>query len=174
MDHVFLLLCMSANLWLDPISDSFGHSLYCWVWNHTVAVVVQSLSCVWLFVTTWTAACQASLSFTDSQNLLILMSIELMIPSNHLVLSLFSFYPQSFPESDSFLMSQPFLSGGQSIGASASVVSMNIQGWSPLELTGLISSLSKGLSSIFSRFSIISISPGALRDRVGGLEILIG
>ena len=143
-------------------------------WLSHFAVVVQSHSSVWLFVTTWTAACQASLSFTDSQNLLILMSIELMIPSNHLVLSLFSFYPQSFPESDSFLMSQPFLSGGQSIGASASVVSMNIQGWSPLELTGLISSLSKGLSSIFSRFSIISISPGALRDRVGDLEILIG
>ena len=46
-------------------------------------VVVQSLSCVWLFVTPWTAACQASLSFTVSWSLLKLMSIEL---SNHLIL----------------------------------------------------------------------------------------
>ena len=49
-------------------------------------VVVQSLSCVLLFVTTWTAARQASLSFIISQSLLKLMSIELMMPSNHLIL----------------------------------------------------------------------------------------
>ena len=45
---------------------------------------VQSLSCVWLFVTPWTAACQASLSITNSQNLLKLMSIESVMPCNHL------------------------------------------------------------------------------------------
>ena len=44
--------------------------------------VVQSLSCVRLFATPWTAACQASLSFTNSQNLLTFMSIELLMPSN--------------------------------------------------------------------------------------------
>ena len=49
-------------------------------------VVVQSLSHVWLFVTPWTAARQASLSFTISQSLLKLMSIELVMPSNHLIL----------------------------------------------------------------------------------------
>ena len=48
-------------------------------------VVVQLLSGVWLFVTPWTAACQASLSFTISQSLLKLMSIESVMPSNHLV-----------------------------------------------------------------------------------------
>ena len=48
--------------------------------------VVQSLSQVWLFATPWTAACQASLSFTISWGLLKLMSIELVMPSNHLVL----------------------------------------------------------------------------------------
>ena len=48
--------------------------------------VVQSLSHVQLFVTSWTAACQASLSFTISQSLLKLMSIELVMPSNHLIL----------------------------------------------------------------------------------------
>ena len=49
------------------------------------SVVFQSLSLIWLFVTSWTAACQASLSFTISQSLLILMSIESVIPSNHLI-----------------------------------------------------------------------------------------
>ena len=60
----------------------------------------------------------------------------------------FSSYPQSFPASASLPMSQLFTSYGQSIGASASasVLPMNIQDWFPLGLTGLISSLSKGLS----------------------------
>ena len=49
-------------------------------------LVVQSLSCVLLFATPWTAACQASLSFTASQSLLKLMSIESVMPSNHLIL----------------------------------------------------------------------------------------
>ena len=48
--------------------------------------MVQSLSCIWFFATPWTAACQASLSFTISQSLLKLMSIESMMPSNHLIL----------------------------------------------------------------------------------------
>ena len=48
--------------------------------------MIQSLSCVWLFVTPWTVACQASLSITNSWRLLELMSIELVIPSNHLIL----------------------------------------------------------------------------------------
>ena len=48
--------------------------------------LVQSLSRVWLFVTPWTAACQASLSITNSQSLLKLMSIELVMPSNHPIL----------------------------------------------------------------------------------------
>ena len=49
-------------------------------------VVVQSLSCVQLFATPWTAALQASLSFTISWSLLRLMSIESVMPSNHLIL----------------------------------------------------------------------------------------
>ena len=60
--------------------------------------------------------------------------------------------PQSFPVSESFPMSQLFSSGDQNIGASASgsVLPMNIQGWFPLGLTGLISLQSKGLSRVFS------------------------
>ena len=64
----------------------------------------------------------------------------------------FSSHLQSFPASGSFPRSQFFVSGGQSIGdsASASVLPMNIQGWFPLGLTGLISLLSKELSRVFS------------------------
>ena len=104
-------------------------------------------------VTPWTAACQASLSITNSCSLLKLMSIELVMSSNHLSLCHpFLLLPSAFPESGSFPMSQLFLSGGQSIGgsSSASVLPMNIQGWLPLGLTGLISLQSKGLSRVFS------------------------
>ena len=61
---------------------------------------------------------------------------------------------QSFPATGSFLMSQLFTSGGQSIGASASVLPMNIQGWFPLGLTGWISLQSKGLSRVFSNTTV--------------------
>ena len=65
-------------------------------------------------------------------------------------------YLQSFPESGSFLMSQLFASGGQSIGASASasVLPMNIQDWFPLGLTDLMSLHSKGLSRLFSNTTV--------------------
>ena len=94
---------------------------------------LRSLCRVRLFVTPWTAARQASVSFTVSQSLLKLMSIQSVMPSNQLShpLSPLLTYPQSFPASGSFPVNQPFTSGGQSIGvsASASVLSMNIQGW---------------------------------------------
>ena len=67
--------------------------------------------------------------------------------------TLFSF-PQSFPASGSFSMSQVFASGDQSIGVSASVVTMNIQGWFPLVLIDLISLLSKELSRVFSSTTV--------------------
>ena len=101
-------------------------------------VVVQSPRCSQLFSTPWTAAHQPSLSFTISQTLLKLMSMESVMPSNHFVLCHpLSACLQSFPASGSFPMSQLFASDGQSIGtsASASVLSMNIQGWFPLGLT---------------------------------------
>ena len=68
----------------------------------------------------------------------------------------FSSCPQSFPASVSFQMSQPFTTGGQSIGvsASASVLPMNTQDWSPLGWTGLISLQSKGLSRVFSNTAV--------------------
>ena len=77
------------------------------------------------------------------------MTTESMMLSNHLILYyLFFFCPQSFPASESFPMNQLFAYGGQTIGVSAStsVLPMNIQGWFPLELTGVISLQSNGLS----------------------------
>ena len=62
------------------------------------SVSVQSLSCVWLFAIPWTAACQASLSITNSQSLLKLMSIESVMPPNHLILCRpFLLLPSIFP-----------------------------------------------------------------------------
>ena len=85
---------------------------------------VQSLSHVRLFETLWTAASQASLSITNSRSLLKLLSIESVMPSNHLVLChLLLLLPSIFPST----MSQSFTSRGQSIRASASVLPMNIQ-----------------------------------------------
>ena len=92
---------------------------------------VQLLSCIQLFGTPWTAACQASLSITNSRSSPKLMSSESVMPPNHLILCRppFSSHPQSFPASGSFQMSQLFTSGGQSIGVSAStsVLPMNTQ-----------------------------------------------
>ena len=69
-------------------------------------ISVQPPSCVRIFVTPWNAARQASLSFAISRSLLKLMSVELVMPSNHLILSC----PQSFPASGSFPKSRLFAS----------------------------------------------------------------
>ena len=121
---------------------------------------VQSISHVRLLVTPQTAARQASLSITNSWSLLKLRSIELMMPSNHLILCHpLLLLPSNLPESGSFPRNQFFASGGQSIGtsASASVFSKIIQNWFPLGLTGLISLQSKGLSRVFSNTTDQSI-----------------
>ena len=101
---------------------------------------LQLFSRVQPFSTPWTAARHASLSIINSQSLPKLMCIESVMPSNHLILChLLPLLPSTFPISGSFLISQFFTSGGQSIGASASVFPMNVHDWFPLGLTGLIS-----------------------------------
>ena len=88
----------------------------------------------------WNAPGQTSLSFTICWRWLKLMSIESVMPSNHLTLCFpFSSYLQSFPTPGSFLVSWLFTSGGQSFRASvsASVLPMNIEGWFLLGVTGL-------------------------------------
>ena len=118
-----------------PADRSAGQNLAC---NSSAAnivehilyiIIVQSLSCVQLFATPWTAACQASLSSAISQSLLRFMSVELVMLSDHLVLyRLLLLLPQSFPISGSFPVSWLFPSSGPSTGASASasVLPMNI------------------------------------------------
>ena len=115
--------------------------------------VVQSLSHARLFATPQAAACQASLSITNSQSLLKFMSITSVMPSNHLILCHpLLLLPSAFPPaSGSFPASQLFTSAGQCIGASAStsVLPMNIQDWFPLGWTGWIFYKSKEFSRIF-------------------------
>ena len=91
---------------------------------------------------------QASLFITNSWSLPKLVSIESVMPSNHLILCHpFFSHLQSFPASGSFPMSWFFTSGSQNIGVSAStsVLPMNTKDWSPLGWTGWISLQSKGL-----------------------------
>ena len=102
-----------------------------------IVVIVQSLSHVWVFVTPWTVACQDSLSFTISWNLLRFLSLEWWChPTISSSVAPFSFYTQSFLASGSFPMTLLFASCGQSIGASSSatVLPMSIQGWFSLGL----------------------------------------
>ena len=104
---------------------------------------------------TWTSAQQASLSFTISWSLLKSMSIELVMLSIHPILCHPRLLPPSiFPSIRAFSTSQLFASGDQSIGASALLLPMNIRGWFPLGLTGLISWLSKGFSRVFSNTTV--------------------
>ena len=91
---------------------------------------VQSLSCVQLFATPWTTAHQASLSITNSWSLPKLMSIESVMPSNHLILCRpLLLLPSIFPSIRVFPVSQLSASGSQSIGVSAStsVLPVNTQ-----------------------------------------------
>ena len=118
---------------------------------------VQSLSCVQLFVITWTAAHQATLFIANSQSLLKLMSIESVIPSNNLIFCCLLLLPPSIcPSTGSSKMSQLFVSDCQRIrvSTSASVFPINIQDWSPLGWTGWISLQSRGPSGVFSNTTV--------------------
>ena len=126
---------MGATYWEQAhTSLSPKHSVWM-IHSISTGTLLLFSRAVWLLVTPWTAAHQASLSFTISQSLLKLMSIKLLMPSNHLILHCpFLLCFQSFPASGSFPMSQLFASSIQSIGvsASASILPVNIQGWLPL------------------------------------------
>ena len=129
---------------LSPVYDS-----------HFLASSYNSVqfSHVRLFATPWTAARQASLWITNSWSLPKLMSIELVMPSNHLILCCpLLLMPSIFPSIRVFSNESVLHIGGQSIGvsASASVLPVNVQDWFPLWLTGWISLQCKGLSRVFS------------------------
>ena len=155
--HGLITIAVSGpQILLPHLLWAYGKEEFCYP-VLAVVVVVQLLNHVQLFATPWTAARQASLSFTISQSLLKPMSIESVIhPTISSSIFPFSSHPQSFPASGS----QFFPSGDQSIGASASesVPVMNIQDWYPLGLTALISFLWKVLSSVFSSTTVKHIN----------------
>ena len=116
---------------------------------------VHLLSRVRLFVTPWTAACQASLpSPTPRACSNSCPSSQWCHPTVSSSVHPFSSCLKSFPASGSFLRSQYFTSGGKRVGASASMLLMNIQDWFPLGLTVLISLKSKGLSRVLSNTTV--------------------
>ena len=122
-----------------------------------VSQSVQWLNHVRLLVTPWTAAPQASLSITNSRSLPKLMSIEFVMPSNHLILCHpLLLLPSIFPSIRVFSSESAVHIRWQSIGvsASASVLPMNTQDCSPLGWTGWISLQSKGLSRVFSSTTV--------------------
>ena len=143
----------TQSLWTlcELSTDSLGFFPTCWKCGSVQFSSFQSLSCVWLFATPWTAACQASLSITNSWRL---------CPNScplswwcHLTISSsvvpFSSCLQSFPASVSF-------PGGQSVevSASAPVPPMNTKDRFPSGLTGLIPLQSKGLSRVLSNTTV--------------------
>ena len=117
---------------------------------------VQWLSHVRLFVTPWSAACQASLSITNSRSSRKLTSIKSLMPSSHFILCHPLLPPPVSPsirvfssESTLHMRWPKYWSFSFSISPS-----VNTQDWSPLGCTGWVSSQSKGLSRVFSKTSI--------------------
>ena len=118
---------------------------------------VQSLSRVRLFATPWTAARQASLSITNSRSLLKLMSIESVMPSNHLILCCPLLLPPSiFPSTRAFSSESVLHIRWPKYWSFSfrSVLSMSTQDCFPLGWTGWFSLQSKGLSRVFSNTTV--------------------
>ena len=120
--------------WVDGTMMGVGQNILL----VTFVVVVQLLNRDWLFVTPWTAACPASLAITNSWTLLKLMSIESVMPFNHLVLVIsFSSCLQSFLAPGSFPVSQLFPSGGH-YGSYKAASFVNYKAWLLKNSTSLI------------------------------------
>ena len=125
-----------------------------WPWCN---VVVQSLSCVWLFVTPWTPAHQASLSFTISRSLLKLKSIELVMPSNHLILCRPLLLPSVLPSIRVFSSELGFHIRWPEFWRFSFSICPPSEYSGPIffiGLTGLNSLQSKGLSRVFSWITV--------------------
>ena len=117
---------------------------------------VQSLSCVRLFATPWTAARQASLSITNFRGPPKPMSIESVMPSNHLILCCPLLLPSIFPSIRVFSNESAFhIRWPEYWSFSFNIIlPMSTQGWSALGWTGWISLQSKGLSRVFSNTTV--------------------
>ena len=140
---VYILVCPKC-IFLQMLSNNLSIIALTWSSGPCHRSQVQIWTATW-----WTAAHQGFLSTINSRGMLKLKSIELVMPSNHLILCCPLPQPSIFPASGSFLKRQFLESGCQGIGAaaSASVLPMNIQDCFTLGLTILISLLSRRLSS---------------------------
>ena len=87
---------LRLTAWFSLVRKTLKQALLSYAWTPDLQNIVQLLSCVWLFVTPWTTACQTSLS-TISQSLLRLVSVELVMPSKHLILCHPHLLPSIFP-----------------------------------------------------------------------------
>ena len=151
--HVSLLSSQSYSL---AHQYTYNHSAF----YFTKFSSVQLLSRVWLFETPWIAACQASLSITNSQSSLKLTSIELVMPSSHLILCRPLLLLPPIPPSTRVFSSESTLGmrwPSTGVSASASFFPKHTQGWS-LEWTGWISLQSEEESSPTPQFRSISSS----------------
>ena len=124
--------------------------------NYRGSSSVQSISRVWLFVTPWTAAHQASLSITNSWNLHKIVYITLVISAKHLFCHPLLLPPSIFPSISVFSNESVLCIMWPKywVSTSASVLPMNIQDWFPLGWTGWISLLSKRLTRVFSNITV--------------------
>ena len=137
---------------------------------------VQLLSHVWLFATPRTAACQASLSITSSWSLLKLMSMELVVPSNHLILCRpLLLVPSIFPSMRVFSTESTLhIRWPKNRSFSfTSVLPVNTQDWSPSGWAGWISLQSKGLSRVFSNTTVQKHQFFSTQLSSRGLHIII-
>ena len=135
--------------WAGDILDNLSRS------NVITFSSVQSRCYAWLFATPWIAAWQASLSITNARSLTKLMSIESVMPSNHLIFCCPLLLLPPIPPCIRVFSNESW--GDQSIGVSvsASVLPVNTQDWSPLGWTGCwISFQSKELSRVFSNTTV--------------------
>ena len=143
-----------SNPEMKPISPTMAGRLY----NHwAIRLSVQPLSHVWFFATLWTTALQASLSITNSWSLPKLMSIDSVMPSNHLILChLPLLLPSIFPSIRVFSNESALpIRWPKYWSFSFSVRPSNeYPRWSPLGWTGWISLQSKGLSRVFSNTTV--------------------
>ena len=161
INALHILYPYSYNELLHNVFSKFGlQKIYIYIYTHTHThqfSSVQSLSRVQLFATLWTAARKASLSITNSQSLLTLMSIESVMPSNHLILCRpLLLLPSIFPsirvfsnESALHIRWQKYWSFSFNISASneyAGLISLGFTGWISLQ--------SKGLSRVFSNTTV--------------------
>ena len=143
------ILLVFTEVWSHQDKHWFGV-----LFNVIRFVVVQLWSRARLFATPWTAACQASLSFSISQSLLKLMSIESVMLSNHLILCLrLLLLPSIFPSIRVFSNESALRIRWPKHWSFSFSISSSNDGWFPLGLIGLISWLSKGLSTVFLHYT---------------------